>query len=196
MQKILATTIAAAVSLMLITGCGGSGENVVQEEAAKKAQQEQQAADAKAAKAKAQPTEQPVTKANGDEVTKAQATAQAVSDAAKAKLSDLTRINFDYDKAQITPAAADILKQDAIIIKGVPGVKITIEGHCDERGTTEYNLALGERRANAVKRFLADTGVEPSRLSTVSKGEEEPIDMGNTEEAWAKNRRAEFKVAK
>ncbi|TLN07067.1 peptidoglycan-associated lipoprotein Pal, partial [bacterium] len=99
----------------------------------------------------------------------------------------------DYDKSNITPEAADILKKNRDYITANPAVKVLIEGYCDERGTIEYNLALGERRANAVRRFLEDLRVDPKRMDTISYGEERPVDPASTEEAWAKNRRAEFK---
>ncbi len=194
MQKILATTLAAAVSIMLITGCGGSGEVVDTTTPAETTTQEPEAT--KATKPVAKPVEETVSKTGSSEVTAAQKNAQAMSAAAKAKLSEMTRIYFEFDKAQITSGAADTLKQNAAILKAVPGVKVIIEGHCDERGTTEYNLALGERRASAVKQFLVDTGADAGRLTTISKGEEEPAASGSDEQAWAKNRRAEFKVAK
>jgi len=75
-----------------------------------------------------------------------------------------------------------------------PGVSVLIEGHCDERGTEEYNIALGQRRAESVKMFLVDTGISASSLNTISYGEEQPLDSGKTESAWAKNRRAHFRI--
>lgn len=103
-------------------------------------------------------------------------------------------VNFDYDKSDLTPAARDIIANHARLLNANPGVKILIEGHCDERGTIEYNLALGERRADAVMRYLASLGVERARLSTISYGKERPLDYGHNETAWYKNRRAEFKI--
>ena len=81
-------------------------------------------------------------------------------------------------------------------MKSSKSAVIQIEGHCDERGTVEYNLALGERRAQSVKNFLTQLGVEGARLSTISYGEEKPVVQGHTEDAWAKNRRAEFVATK
>ncbi|WP_025324008.1 peptidoglycan-associated lipoprotein Pal [Deferrisoma camini] len=104
----------------------------------------------------------------------------------------LERIHFDFDKAVIRPDAQEILRRNAEFLKANPGVRIRIEGHCDERGTTEYNLALGERRAKAAFQYLMDLGVDPNRMSVVSYGEAVPLDPGHNEEAWAKNRRAEF----
>lgn len=102
----------------------------------------------------------------------------------------LKDVHFDFDRYDIRPADAAILKENAAVLKKYHKVKIQIEGHCDERGTNEYNLALGERRANSAKNYLLSVGVSPERISTISYGEERPVDPGHTEEAWAKNRRA------
>jgi peptidoglycan-associated lipoprotein len=102
----------------------------------------------------------------------------------------LKDIHFEFDKYDIRPGDAAILKGNAEVLKKYHKVKIQIEGHCDERGTNEYNLALGERRANSTKNYLLSLGVSPERVSTISYGEERPADPGHTEEAWAKNRRA------
>jgi peptidoglycan-associated lipoprotein len=102
----------------------------------------------------------------------------------------LKNIHFDFDKYNIRPADAAILKENAAMLKKYPEVKIQVEGHCDERGTIEYNLALGERRANATKKYLVSLGISADRISTISYGKEKPLDPGHNEEAWAKNRRA------
>jgi peptidoglycan-associated lipoprotein len=101
----------------------------------------------------------------------------------------LKDIYFDFDKYDIRPGDAEILKANAALLMKQPTVKIQIEGHCDERGTTEYNLALGERRANSAKKYLISLGMSPDRISTISYGKEKPLDPGHHEEAWAKNRR-------
>jgi len=102
----------------------------------------------------------------------------------------LKDVYFDFDKYDIRPADAAILKENAALLKKYTSIKIQIEGHCDERGTSEYNLALGERRANSTKNYLMSLGVSPERISAISYGEEKPIDPGHNEEAWGKNRRA------
>jgi peptidoglycan-associated lipoprotein len=99
-------------------------------------------------------------------------------------------IGFDFDKYDIRPGDATILKENAAVLKKYHKVKIQIEGHCDERGTNEYNLALGERRANSAKNYLLSLGISPERISTISYGEERPVDPGHNDEAWTKNRRA------
>ncbi len=106
----------------------------------------------------------------------------------------LKMIHFDFDRYDIRPQDAEILKQNAEVLKRFPTLKIQIEGHCDERGTEEYNLALGERRANSAKRYLITLGIAAERMTTISYGEERPLDPGHNEEAWAKNRRAQFVI--
>ncbi len=102
------------------------------------------------------------------------------------------RIHFDFDDYSIREDAKPILEQVAECMKQKPDLKITIEGHCDERGSIEYNLSLGEKRANAAKQYLINLGISSDRIDTVSYGEERPLDPGHNEEAWAKNRRDEF----
>lgn len=106
----------------------------------------------------------------------------------------LKDIRFDFDKYDIRPGDAEILKEDGALLIKHPNAKIQIEGHCDERGTLEYNLALGERRANSTKKYLISLGISENRISTISYGEERPLDPGHNEEAWARNRRAQFVV--
>jgi len=106
----------------------------------------------------------------------------------------LKDIHFGYDQYEIRREDEEILKENAAFLKKNPTMKIQIEGHCDERGTAEYNLALGERRANHTKKYLVSLGIRSDRISTISYGEEKPLDPGNNEEAWAKNRRAHIVV--
>jgi peptidoglycan-associated lipoprotein len=101
---------------------------------------------------------------------------------------------FGLDSAELDDAGRAIVAADADIMKRYSTWVVTIEGHCDERGTAEYNLALGERRAVAVKTYLVALGISPDRLRTVSYGKEFPFDMGHTEAAWSKNRRAHFVI--
>jgi len=102
----------------------------------------------------------------------------------------LKDIHFDFDRYDIRPGDAEILKGNATLLTKYPKVKIQIEGHCDERGPVEYNLALGERRANSAKKYLISLGIASDRISAISYGKERPLDPGHNEEAWAKNRRA------
>lgn len=105
-------------------------------------------------------------------------------------------IYFDYDSYTLRPDALSTLRHNAEVLKQYPGVIIQIEGHCDERGTQEYNLALGEKRALATRDHLMKLGISGDRMITISYGEEDPVDPGHNESAWAKNRRCEFKKAR
>jgi peptidoglycan-associated lipoprotein len=116
---------------------------------------------------------------------------------ARQELQDqLMDIRFDFDKYNIRPDARVILKRNYEILQGEPGAEVFVEGHCDERGTVEYNLALGQRRANAARDYLISLGMSSGQLSTVSYGEERPLDPGQNEDAWAKNRRCHFVILK
>jgi peptidoglycan-associated lipoprotein len=103
---------------------------------------------------------------------------------------------FDYDKADIRPDARDALSATAQFLRAHPEVKVVLEGHCDERGSTEYNLALGDRRAAAAKQFMISLGLTDDRMQTVSYGKERPFCSASTEECWQQNRRAHFVLAK
>ena len=103
-------------------------------------------------------------------------------------------IYFEFDSSALLTPAQDTLSRKAQYLRENPNTRLVIEGHCDERGTDEYNLALGDRRANSAKSFLVDLGISPSRLTTISYGEERPLDPRHNEEAWAKNRRCEFVI--
>ena len=105
-------------------------------------------------------------------------------------------INFDFDSSIIRPDAREILKVNADFLLKNRAASIVIEGHCDERGTAEYNMALGQRRAQETKKYLVNLGIKESTIRTISYGEERPLDPGNTEEAWAKNRRAHFLISR
>ncbi|MBU1001204.1 MAG: peptidoglycan-associated lipoprotein Pal [Proteobacteria bacterium] len=108
----------------------------------------------------------------------------------------VNKIYFDFDKYDLKPVSKDVLKAKAALLKKYGSWKMLVEGHCDERGTEEYNLALGERRARAAYEFLIVLGVPSSRLKIVSFGEERPAEAGSNETIWSKNRRCEFKVSK
>lgn len=103
-------------------------------------------------------------------------------------------IHFDFDKFFLTDKAKEILAEKASWLLDNPGVKIEIEGHCDERGTNEYNMALGEERANSAMKYLITAGIKVDRIATISYGEERPVDPGRNEAAWTKNRRTHFRI--
>lgn len=114
-----------------------------------------------------------------------------VSDDEKSVFAD---IHFDYDDFSLRPDAKEILDGIAEWLLQNPQPLVLVEGHCDDRGTNEYNLALGERRANSAKKYLVQLGVASKRVSTISYGEEKPFDSGQNEEAWTKNRRGHFLI--
>jgi peptidoglycan-associated lipoprotein len=121
--------------------------------------------------------------------------AREAAERARAVSADLAAmINFDYDQAQVRSADQATLDRKAAILIANPGVKLRIAGHADERGSDDYNLALGNRRAAAAKRYLENKGVDASRLDVISYGEERPLNPGSDETAYAQNRRDEFEV--
>lgn len=108
------------------------------------------------------------------------------------KIAELGTVNFDFDSFSLNASAKKTLDTNAAWLQANSSRKVQIEGHTDERGTTEYNLALGERRSGAVKDYLVNKGIPASQLSTISYGEERPVAQGSDEGAWAQNRRADF----
>jgi len=108
--------------------------------------------------------------------------------------ANLERVYYDFDSSSLTSSGRSSLGSNSSVMKGHGDLKIEVQGHCDERGTTEYNMALGQRRAYSAKEYLVNQGVSPSRLTVVSYGEERPLERGGSESAWAKNRRAEFRI--
>ncbi len=111
-----------------------------------------------------------------------------------AETGELQTVYFPFDSSDILPETRRALDANADFMRQNPRVSVMVEGHCDERGTVEYNLALGQRRADSVRRYLAASGINPERIYSISYGKEKPADPRSNEEAWAKNRRAEFRV--
>jgi len=168
-------------------------------------------AEAAAAKAKAEAAAAKAKAEAEAAAAKAKAEAEAAAAKAKAEAEALAKaeqlrqeisafeseyVYFDYDKYELKPETRDILTKKATFLQANPDYNVKIEGNCDERGTNEYNLALGERRATAASKFINALGVAEYRISTVSYGEEKPVDTGHNENAWSKNRRDEFKLIK
>jgi peptidoglycan-associated lipoprotein len=120
----------------------------------------------------------------------------AVSNAETGEGGPLEDIHFEYDSANLTDQARATLEKHALWLQNHRAARVSVEGHCDERGTVEYNLALGEKRARAARDYLASLGVASDRLRTVSFGKERPLDTGNNEAAWAANRRAHFAISR
>ena len=186
---------------LLLTGC--PKKTVVKEEPSVKKAEEPVAEREKAAAAEKEAREKELARIREEEAKKAKEKEFEKSLVAKKEPGIegevfesrlLKDINFDYDKYDIRPKDAEILKENAALLSKYPKVKIQIEGHCDERGTNEYNLALGERRANSAKKYLVSVGIATDRISIISYGEEKPLDPGHNEEAWAKNRRDHFVI--
>jgi peptidoglycan-associated lipoprotein len=143
--------------------------------------------------------EQALRDAAAREAAKKEAADKAKKEAA-AKAGEILKemkiadIYFDYDKYNLKPEAQEILKKGAPAYLKYRDYKLVVEGHCDERGTAEYNLALGEKRATEAAKYLFDLGIEKERIKTISYGKEMPLDKGHDEAAWAKNRRAHFVI--
>ncbi|MDD5168746.1 MAG: peptidoglycan-associated lipoprotein Pal [Syntrophales bacterium] len=179
------------LSIFVVSGVGCSKKTEIRQDAA--AQQApvaetKKVVDDKAAKEKTARDEAARRKALEDEAMRQKAPK------AEAVTSVLTDIHFDFDKYVIASKDRAVLDKIAAWLKQSTPKMMTIEGHCDERGTTEYNLALGEKRAVEAKKYLVSLGVSAKILNTISYGEERPLDPGHNEEAWAKNRRDHFLV--
>lgn len=154
------------------------------------------------------PSEEELARRRADSIAAARAAAEAAAReraaaeeraarerataAARATLEEM--VFFDYDKSDIREDAAAVLRRKADVLRASPQVQIRIAGHADERGSTEYNLALGNRRAESVRQFLAGFGLPESRFAIISYGEEQPLERASNESAWARNRRAEFQI--
>ncbi len=118
--------------------------------------------------------------------------ASSMSEAARRAAFEDEEIHFDFDKYVLTPQAMMILDDKAAYLREHPAVRVLVEGHCDDRGSNEYNLALGDRRANSAKNYLVKSGVAESRITTISYGEEQPLCMQQNESCWYRNRRGHF----
>ncbi len=165
-----------------------SDAGTIEDQAQASAEAEAEAAAAAARKAEQERIRQQEIQ---EEAARKKTIEQARVQAAKTRFLH-QNIHFEFDSAQLTDEAKALLREKADWLKANPGQSIVIEGHCDERGTTEYNLALGERRAGSVKQYLQDLGIGAFRMTTVSYGEERPLDPGQNEAAYSKNRRAQF----
>lgn len=183
---------------LLLTGC--PKKTVVKEEPSMKKAEEpvterEKAAKLEAEKELARIREEEAKKAKEKEFEKSLVAKKEPGIAGEVFESRLLKdIHFDFDKYDIRSEDAGTLKENAALLVNYPKVKIQVEGHCDERGTNEYNLALGERRANAAKKYLLSLGISTDRISSISYGEEKPLDAGHNEEAWFKNRRGHFVI--
>ena len=180
-KKNLVVTVLILCIGLVMTGCPKKA--VVKEEPSVKKEEAAKPEAERAAKEK-----EPATKEQFEKSLVAERTPGIEGQVFESSL--LKDIHFNFDKYDIRPGDAAILKENAALLQKFPNVKVQIEGHCDARGTVEYNLALGERRANRTKDYLVSLGISTARISTISYGKEKPLDPGQNEEAWAKNRRA------
>jgi peptidoglycan-associated lipoprotein len=172
------SSILLLAAALLVAACG------------KKPAPEQPAPEPAPPPREAAPPPPPPAKADDSERMAREAAARAA--ALRTELVDM--IHFDFDKSDVRPNDAQILDRKAAILAANSPVRVRIAGHCDERGSDEYNLALGNRRAASAKRYLTGKGIDEGRLDVVSYGKERPLDPGHNEDAWAKNRRDEFEV--
>ncbi|MGZ3647666.1 MAG: peptidoglycan-associated lipoprotein Pal [Syntrophales bacterium] len=187
------------LSMMVMTGC--AKKSAVKDQTV--SAEDKAAADRAAEQAKAKAEAD--AKARADEEARL-AAEQKAKEEAEAKVApraegapvkeEMTSkdVLFDFDKFSLKPESRDILKQLAKWLSNNKNTRVLIEGNCDERGTTEYNLALGERRAKEAMKYLIELGIDGKRIKTISYGKERPLDPGHTEEAWANNRRDHFVV--
>ena len=143
----------------------------------------------------AEASEEPVEEAQPmEESTPAEVSIELNGDSDSARAGELQTVYFDYDSADLNSSVISTLEANAQFLKDNPAIEIQIEGHADERGGIQYNLALGEKRARSVKQYLEALGVESGRMSTMSYGKERPKAFGHDEAAWSQNRRANFVI--
>jgi len=188
-------TLLAGMCLAAMVSGGCANKDVVKTEEPAAVTAKTEAAKAESSKEAGKAAQQP--SANTDEVKIAEAKPAEPAAAIAPAAASLETVYFDFDKSDLRQDARNVLAKNAeILLKSKQGSNLKIEGHCDERGSAEYNLALGERRAKSALQYLLTLGVQPERLSVISFGKEKPAVQGNDEEAWAKNRRAEFVLDK
>jgi peptidoglycan-associated lipoprotein len=198
MKSRMIALLAGLCMAALVSGGCANKEAVKTEEPAAVTARAEAVKQAEAAKAEAAKTIQaPVAKTDENRIEPAKPADAANSALAPASAPGFETVYFDFDRSDLRQDARNVLSKNAeTMLKSLKTAKIKIEGHCDERGSAEYNLALGERRAKSVQQYLLTLGVQPDRLSVISYGKEKPAVQGNDEEAWAKNRRAEFVLDK
>ena len=184
-QKIFITLFLVAIICAFVLPAGCAKKAVMKEGSAV----EKEEAAVKQAPAEATPMKAP-------EEQKLDEAAMAAAAQADKEASQFVDIHFAFDRFDLRPDARKVLDVHAKWLKAHPEFTVRIEGSCDERGTVEYNMALGQRRAASAMKYLNDLGVAKNRLSTISYGKERPLDPGHDEEAWARNRRDHFSVTR
>lgn len=189
----LAAVVLAGGLLVSMTGCGPKPKK----EEPKPTINLDSLRAAEEAKRKAEEAAAAEAKRRADDEAKRKAEAEAARLKAEQEAKDKASVKviyFDYDKSNLRNDMTGDAQFDGGLLKRYEGWKVQLEGHCDERGTAEYNLALGDRRAQTVKKFLTDYGIKAERISTISYGKERPAAQGKGEAVWSKNRRVEFKL--
>ena len=174
-KLVMVFLLGITICLIGLPGCGGK----------KKSPEEQKRAAAETKAPEKKPTPKPIVK---------EPPRRAEEDLRAPRDLKFTTIYFDFDKSNIRVDQRRLIESNAQLLSKYKTLKVRIEGHCDERGTNGYNLALGQRRADAIKRYLIDYGISSSNITTLSYGEERPVDSGHNETAWGKNRRGEFVI--
>ncbi|MDK9700573.1 MAG: peptidoglycan-associated lipoprotein Pal [bacterium] len=186
----LAVVVLAGGMLIATTGCGPKPKPEMKPsinlDSLRAAEEAKRRADSIAAAEEARRLAEDAARKREMEEAKMKAEAEA-KDKALIKV-----IYFDYDKSNIRNDMSTDCQSNAALYKKYPNWRVALEGHADERGTNEYNLALGDRRAQSVKKYLTDFGIDAGRISTISFGEERPVAKGTGEQSWSKNRRVEF----
>ena len=180
---------AIMLAMLLALGVSCAKKQVTMETQEMAADESQQSAEDEAARREAE--EARLREQRAREARQRQE-ASSMSEAARRAAFEDEEIHFDFDKYVLTPQAMMILDDKAAYLREHPTVRVLVEGHCDDRGSNEYNLALGDRRANSAKNYLVKSGVAESRMTTISYGEEQPLCMQQNESCWYRNRRGHF----
>lgn len=191
MNKILFLILAIFTLFALLAGGCSQKKVAPPAETARVGQEQQDAKNEDLSK-----TQLPLDKKKPDELITERQLAKAKTDDIEASVIELQKkiqdVYFDYDKYNIREDSKPVIKDLADLLSRNPKIKVVIEGHCDERGTNEYNLGLGDKRSHAVKQYLMSLGIPSKKIETVSYGEEKPICKESNEDCWSKNRRAHF----
>ena len=180
---------AIMLAMLLALGVSCAKKQVTMETQEMAADESQQSAEDEAARREAE--EARLREQRAREARQRQE-ASSMSEAARKAAFEDEEIHFDFDKYVLTPQAMMVLDDKAAYLREHPEVRVLVEGHCDDRGSNEYNLALGDRRANSAKSYLVKSGVAESRITTISYGEEQPLCMQQNESCWYRNRRGHF----
>ncbi|MFA9433984.1 MAG: peptidoglycan-associated lipoprotein Pal [Deltaproteobacteria bacterium] len=180
---------AIMLAMLLALGVSCAKKQVTMETQEMAADESQQSAEDEAARREAE--EARLSEQRAREARQRQE-ASSMSEAARRAAFEDEEIHFDFDKYVLTPQAMMILDDKAAYLREHPTVRVLVEGHCDDRGSNEYNLALGDRRANSAKNYLVKSGVAESRITSISYGEEQPLCMQQNESCWYRNRRGHF----